>query len=205
MNCKKCGYPLVSGQTICSNCDEYNEREVRVNNFQSTENYSNEINNVVNYNTNSYNEYSEVEVEKKSFPKWIIAVIVAIIFVPLVVLGLIFAISNVAISPELSKEGNNSFIDTYRMLHKQVLVNNAVGVIVNCDGDCHLIYDYDEESIDLEIEDKGSYYEIEFEAKDNGKYNNVNLILINRLYKIYFMCLLLGFLILKCNNLLYIV
>ena len=32
MNCKKCGYPLVPGQVICSNCGEYNQEQETINN-----------------------------------------------------------------------------------------------------------------------------------------------------------------------------
>lgn len=173
MNCKKCGYPLVAGQTICSNCDEYNEREVRVNNFQSTENYSNEINNTFNENVTSYND---VGIEKKPFPKWIIfVVIVAIILVPLAILAIVFVISTTSVSSQLSKVKYNSFISTYQMLHKQVLQKNLIKENCYCNGDCNLIYDYNEDDINFYVEDKGSYYEITYEAKEYGRYGEINL------------------------------
>lgn len=170
MNCKKCGYPLVPGQTICSNCDEYNEAPTNiVNNFESY-NYQEKL----SENT-SYYDLSDIEIEKKPFPKWIIFVAIAVIFVPLVVLGLIFSISDVAITSQLSKEKNNSFITTYRMLRKQVLTNRVSEQPFVCNDDCNLIYDYDENNINFYVEDKGSYYEITYEAKEYGKYGSIDL------------------------------
>lgn len=172
MNCKKCGCPLVPGQTICSNCDEYNEREISINNFKSTENYENEINNMVN---NHIDYYKEIEQEKKPFPKWIIFVVIAIITIPLAVLAIIFVISTTSVSSTISKEKYNSFISTYRMLHKQVLMNSVSNELCICDGDCSLIYDYNEDDINFYVEDKGSYYEITYEAKEYGRYGKINL------------------------------
>ena len=62
MNCKKCGYPLVSGQVICSNCEEYNQEQETINNNVINE----QINNNIYENRNiESNIYKEENVHKK--------------------------------------------------------------------------------------------------------------------------------------------
>lgn len=62
MNCKKCGYPLVSGQVICSNCGEYNQEQETINNNVINE----QINNNIYENRNiESNIYKEENVHKK--------------------------------------------------------------------------------------------------------------------------------------------
>lgn len=62
MNCKKCGYPLVPGQVICSNCGEYNQEQETINNNVINEQINNNI--YANRNIES-NIYKEENVHKK--------------------------------------------------------------------------------------------------------------------------------------------
>lgn len=64
MNCKKCGYPLVSGQVICSNCGEYNQEQETINNNVINEQINNNNNIYENRNIES-NIYTEENVHKK--------------------------------------------------------------------------------------------------------------------------------------------
>lgn len=61
MNCKKCGYPLVTGQVICSNCGEYNQEQEAIN--------SSMINNQLNNIYENKNIESEVYEEEKTYKK----------------------------------------------------------------------------------------------------------------------------------------
>lgn len=61
MNCKKCGYPLVTGQVICSNCGEYNQEQEAIN--------SSMINNQLNNIYENKNIESEVYEEEKTHKK----------------------------------------------------------------------------------------------------------------------------------------
>ena len=56
MNCKKCGYPLVPGQVICSNCGEYNQEQETINNNVINEQINNNIYENRNIESNIYTE-----------------------------------------------------------------------------------------------------------------------------------------------------
>lgn len=67
MNCKKCGYPLVSGQLICSNCDTDNSEllnEINNNAYVNSVQNMNQYQNYENYNINENINY-EIKDDKK--------------------------------------------------------------------------------------------------------------------------------------------
>ena len=177
MYCKKCGSPLVQDQIICSNCD--------TDNSQNTNSYVNNYNNIsfgeANYNNNVFEgqKYQESNYEpvknKKKIPIWVIVLIIILLIIPIVFLVVTFLFSSFKVNSGISNSKNNSFIDSYRVINNQVKVNMVTGISASCDDDCDMTYEYESKNIDLEVEDNGSYYEIDFEATDYGIYKDIKL------------------------------
>ena len=61
MNCKKCGYPLVTGQVICSNCGEYNQEQEVINSSM----INNQLNNIYESKNIESETYEEEKTQKK--------------------------------------------------------------------------------------------------------------------------------------------
>lgn len=112
--------------------------------------------------------------EEKSDKKMWIGIVIGII-IGVIVLGLIFLviflISTRNVNSAISNARSASFVDDYIVLEKQVKVNVANDIDPSCDGDCALLYEYDNEDIDFEVRDMGTYYSLEFDV-DDDKYRN---------------------------------
>lgn len=64
MNCKKCGYPLVSGQIICSNCDTDNSELLNETNNNAHVNDTQNMNQYQDYESYNINENIDYEIKE---------------------------------------------------------------------------------------------------------------------------------------------
>lgn len=119
-------------------------------------------------------EYKEPE--KKKIPKWLIILIIMVFIIPLVGYLLIFAISASSVKSTISRASYTAFWDQYRDLYKQVSVYYLGERECSCDNNCDSIYNYNAENINFKVEDKGSYYELTFSAKENGSYEDIDIL-----------------------------
>ena len=113
----------------------------------------------------------EQKKDKKSNAGLIIGIIVGVIILFFCGLGLILFIATKSVNSTIQKSKENSFLDTYNSLRKEVQIKLVNGENPTCDDDCALIYDYDRSDFDFEVTKMGSYYKIQFEV-DDDKYDN---------------------------------
>ena len=113
----------------------------------------------------------EQKKDKKSNVGLIIGIIVGVIILFFCGLGLILFIATKSVNSTIQKSKENSFLDTYNSLRKEVQIKLVNGENPTCDDDCALIYDYDKNDFDFEVTNMGSYYKIQFEV-DDDKYDN---------------------------------
>lgn len=113
----------------------------------------------------------EQKKDKKSNAGLIIGIIVGVIILFFCGLGLILFIATKSVNSKIQKSKENSFLDTYNSLRKEVQIKLVNGENPTCDDDCTLIYDYDKSDFDFEVTNMGSYYKIQFEV-DDDKYHN---------------------------------
>lgn len=186
MNCKNCGSPLVSGQVICSNCDtenivDNNEQnkaynDVNQNMINTSINNFNMINDNTNYNnqTNStYNNYESgfVEEKPKKEKNIVLIIVIAVIFVPMILIGLlalVFVIATSSINSTLENARNNQLVEEYKIIKKTIQTYYSSGGEVVCDDNCSLLFDLDEDLYELEVYDEGSYFKIELESTNDS-------------------------------------
>lgn len=109
--------------------------------------------------------------DKKSKAGLIIGIIVGVVILLFCVMGLILFIATKSVNSTIQKSKENSFLDTYNSLRKEVQIKLVNGENPTCDDDCALIYDYDKSDFDFEVTNMGSYYKIQFEV-DDDKYHN---------------------------------
>lgn len=113
----------------------------------------------------------EQKKDKKSNVGLIIGIIVGVIILFFCGLGLILFIATKSVNSTIQKSKENSFLNTYNSLRKEVQIKLVNGENPTCDDDCTLIYDYDKSDFDFEVTNMGSYYKIQFEV-DDDKYDN---------------------------------
>lgn len=101
----------------------------------------------------------------------IIGIIVGFIIIGLVALAIIMVISAKQVNSTISNSRQDSFISTYKMIQREIEVKIANNENASCDGDCSLLYNYDDSSFDVEVTDMIDYYKIDFEV-DDDKYRN---------------------------------
>lgn len=101
----------------------------------------------------------------------IIGIIIGVVVLGIIVLAVVFLISAGRVNSTISNARIDSFISTYRTLERQVEINAINNTDPTCDGDCTLLYEYDDEDVDFEVTDMGSYYRLEFDV-DDDKYRN---------------------------------
>lgn len=101
----------------------------------------------------------------------VIGIIIGVVVLGIIVLAVVFLISARNVNSTISNARVDSFISTYRTLERQVEINAINNTDPTCDGDCSLLYDYDDEDVDFEVTDMGTYYKLEFDV-DDDKYRN---------------------------------
>lgn len=101
----------------------------------------------------------------------IIGIIVGFLLVGLIALIIVLIISAKQVNSTISDSRQDSFINTYKMIQKEIKEKVASGENASCNDDCSLIYNYDNSSFDVEVTDMLDYYKIEFEV-DDDKYRN---------------------------------
>lgn len=187
MKCHNCGEILAPGQLICSSCDFDNSgfitensviQNVNNNDFSYNEYQNEAVNNVDLFDdvSKASDESTIKNDSNKRGNKKIIIIVLSIILIPVIVviaLAIMMAGLQKGINSSIDESSNNSFINQYQIIRKEVKMNIASGVDATCSYNC--TQKYGVEGADMEITRVNNYYKIEIKADSNGKYSKVNV------------------------------
>ena len=187
MKCRNCGEILAPGQLICSSCDFDNSgfltensviQNVNNNDFSYNEHQNEFVNSVDSFDdvANDSNQTTIKNDSNKKGNKKIIIIVLSIILIPVIVviaLAIMMAGLQTGINNSIDESSNDSFINQYQIIRREVKMNIAYGVDVICSYDCTQKYGI--EGADMEITRVNNYYKIEIKADSNGKYSKVNI------------------------------
>lgn len=113
-----------------------------------------------------YDETLEEKKKNKSNKGLIIGIIVAVILIPIIILGIIFIIGAFNTSSMISDSKTRSAISEYETAKKMIELKYSQGENILCDDNCNLYFDIQSTDYEIEVDRRGSDYELTLEFEE---------------------------------------
>ena len=113
-----------------------------------------------------YDETLEEKKKNKSNKGLIIGIIVAVILIPIIILGIIFIIGASNTSSIISDSKTRSAISEYETAKKMIELKYSQGENILCDDNCNLYFDIQSTDYEIEVDRRGSDYELTLEFEE---------------------------------------